>query len=684
MNNVWEQTIQSIKGVGEARAKLFRALGVETVGDLLTFFPRDYEDRTVCNPIFSCQPEEWTCIKALVGVAPTFVRTAKGLSLSSCTVYDQSGKMELVWFNQPHLSLQPGQEYVFYGKVSLKGRKKQMVAPIFESAEKEGVFTRALVPKYHLTARLSHRICTQTVRECLRLVHNTLPDLFSPAFRQEHSLCEINYAIEQIHFPKNTHALDMARRRLAFEELFLLSLGLQLLRGVRQTMAQKPFLHCEAVWPFISTLPFSLTKAQTRVVSEILTDLSGKKVMNRLVQGDVGSGKTVVAACAIYAAFCSGFCSLFMAPTEVLAQQHFATCSAFFAKTNLRVALLTGGMSKKKKEQLLSEAAEGQWDLLIGTHALLEENVTIPRVGLVITDEQHRFGVHQRALLSQKGEGAVPMLVMTATPIPRTLALTLYGDLDVSVIDELPPGRQKILTYAVDRTFRERVYRFLKKQLDEGHQAYVICPLVNPSDKLEVAAVTALVKEVSETVLAGYRVGLLHGKSKQKAEVMEQFSKGEIQVLISTTVVEVGVNVPNATILIVENAERFGLSQLHQLRGRVGRGTTQSYCILFCETQGEVAQQRMQIMTKTNDGFVIAQKDMELRGVGDFFGTRQHGLPELKIANLFTDQALLMEARDAARTLLQQDPHLQSLDHFYLKKRMEQFFSQQKTGFTFN
>ena len=679
-----EKSIQYVKGVGEQRAKLFRSLGVETVWDMLYFFPRDYEDRSKIIPIAQCREGDTVCIRARAEVNPREQRIRRNFSLFRCAVSDATGALPVLIFNQKYMAakLQRGQEYLFYGKMTRSGHEKQMTVTEIEPVEQQGRLCGRILPKYNLAAGLSRKVCMSVIQNCLELTEGQLEDIFSAEFREKYELCEINFALEQIHFPKDAHSLSLAKRRFAFEELFLLGTGLRLLRGNRQSLTMKPFSKTDAVNEFVDSLPYQLTDAQRRVVAEILEDLKQPRVMNRLVQGDVGSGKTAVAACAVFAAAKSGFQTIMMAPTEILARQHFASFQQFFSSfPEIECILLTGKMKKKEKTAALEAAANGA-ALIIGTHAVLSEELQIPNLGLVITDEQHRFGVRQRAALSHGKE--TNMLVMTATPIPRTLALTLYGDLDLSVIDQLPPGRQLIKTYGVGESMHDRIYHFLKKELDQGRQAYIICPLVDPSDLLEAEAVTEYAEKLRNRELAGYKVDLLHGKLKEKDRVMEQFSSGELQVLISTTVVEVGVNVPNATVMIVENAERFGLSQLHQLRGRVGRGNHQSYCILICRSNSDIAHERMEIMSRTNDGFLLAQKDMELRGIGEFFGTRQHGVPELKVANLFTDSALIQLASKASSSVLEEDPELSRPENIYLKERIREFFSYESRDLVLN
>ncbi len=671
--------IRFVKGVGEARARLLMSLGIHTVFDMLYNFPRDYEDRSVLCDIADLKDGETVCVKAFADCAPREHQVRKGFFLYKFTVSDHTGSMEITLFNQKFAAqgIQEDREYVFYGKVSHGLYGFAMSSPEFEPAESAGENTCGIIPKYNLTAGLSRKVCSKIIKSCIQAV-GELPDIFGTDFRKNHGICEINYALSNIHFPKNAEALSIAKKRIIFEELFLLSLGLMKIKNRREDYTGNAF-SCTSSEEFIKKLPFALTGAQRRVIEEIGNDLKNTRVMNRLVQGDVGSGKTVIAAYSAFSANKSGFQACLMAPTEILARQHFETFSKLLPETE--ICLLIGKMTASKKKDALENIKTGKARIIIGTHALIEDNVEFCDLGLVITDEQHRFGVSQRAAISKKGKSP-HCLVMTATPIPRTLALTLYGDLDISQIDELPPGRQEIKTYAVGEGMRERIMSFLKKELDSGRQAYIICPLVDPSDKIEAAAAVEYMKKLAQGELKDYPIGLMHGKIKDKDKIMEDFAKGETKVLISTTVVEVGVNVPNATVMIVENAERFGLSQLHQLRGRVGRGSAQSYCVLFAHGKGEVTKERMKIMCATNDGFEISQKDMELRGPGEFFGTRQHGLPELKAANLFTDMAVLQKARIAAKETLSADSDLSSPEHIYLRKKMEGFF--ENSGISFN
>ena len=550
-----------------------------------------------------------------------------------------------------------------------------MTNPIVE-VEGRQLLTGRIIPIYPLTAGVSQGLLYKAEAQGLEACRHLLSDCLPDAVRQAHSLCHSGFAYENIHFPASPEALELARRRLVFEELFLLSCGLQMLRSRRRDVAG-PACRAADMEKFYKTLPFSLTNAQRKAIGEAVADMTSGRPMNRLCQGDVGSGKTMVAAACVWFAAQSGWQSALMAPTEILARQHYENLSPLFEKFGLRCALLTGSTKAKERRETLAALAAGEIDLCIGTHALLTEDVSYARLGLVITDEQHRFGVDQRSALSRKGSSP-HLLVLSATPIPRTLALIIYGDLDVSVIDELPPGRQPVDTFVVGEKYRLRLNAFIRKQVAEGHQVFVICPLVGEEDDLpdERKAVTAYARQLREKTFPDLRVSLLHGRMKagEKEKVMAAFAAGESDILVSTTVVEVGVDVPNATLMVVENADRFGLSQLHQLRGRVGRGKAQSYCVLLSDTQNPDTRRRLKALAATNDGFRIAEEDLKLRGPGDFFGSRQHGLPTLKAADLSCDMPLLAEARDAAQTLMAADPRLTAPEHAVLRRRIQALF----------
>lgn len=669
--------VRYIKGIGEARAAALEKLGITTLGDLIAYFPRGYEDRTQVRPIRELTAGESVCVRGMVAADLTAYRISGGRTIAKTRVVDDSGSLDLVFFNMEHRrdALHQGDVCVFFGKVEDNLRRKQMINPLFEPEGRQQV-TGRIMPIYPLTAGVTQGLMARAARQGLDACRELLLDVLPDEVRQAHKLCYVNYAYENIHFPASPEALEVARRRLVFEELFLLTCGLQLLRQRRRDVAG-PACRRMSMEPFYRRLPFALTGAQRRAIADAVGDMVSGKPMNRLCQGDVGSGKTMVAAACIWFAVENGWQTALMAPTEILARQHYQGLAPLLARFSIRCALLTGSTRAKERREILAGLADGSIDLCIGTHALLTEDVQYRRLGLVVTDEQHRFGVNQRAALSQKAEDP-HMLVLSATPIPRTLALVIYGDLDVSVIDELPPGRQKVDTFALGESYRPRVQAFIQKLAAAGQQIFVVCPLVGEPDQIpdERKAVTAYARQLQEQVFPDLRVAVLHGKMKprEKEKVMAAFAAGESDILVSTTVVEVGVDVPNATCMVVENADRFGLSQLHQLRGRVGRGKAKSYCILLSDSQNEETRARLKVMTQTNDGFRISREDLRLRGPGDFFGQRQHGLPAMKIADLSCDMRLLDEAQTAARQLMERDPELTDPAHRPLRRRIRQLF----------
>ena len=669
--------VRYIKGIGEARAAALEKLGITTLGDLIAYFPRGYEDRTQVRPIRELTAGESVCVRGMVAADLTAYRISGGRTIAKTRVVDDSGSLDLVFFNMEHRrdALHQGDVCVFFGKVEDDLRRKQMINPLFEPEGRQQV-TGRIMPIYPLTAGVTQGLMARAARQGLDACRELLPDVLPDEVRQAHKLCYVNYAYENIHFPASPEALEVARRRLVFEELFLLTCGLQLLRQRRRDVAG-PACRRMSMEPFYRRLPFALTGAQRRAIADAVGDMVSGKPMNRLCQGDVGSGKTMVAAACIWFAVENGWQTALMAPTEILARQHYQGLAPLLARFSIRCALLTGSTRAKERREILAGLADGSIDLCIGTHALLTEDVQYQKLGLVVTDEQHRFGVNQRAALSQKAEDP-HMLVLSATPIPRTLALVIYGDLDVSVIDELPPGRQKVDTFALGESYRPRVQAFIRKLAAVGQQIFIVCPLVGEADQIpdERKAVTAYAKQLQEQVFPDLRVAVLHGKMKpkEKEKVMAAFAARESDILVSTTVVEVGVDVPNATCMVVENADRFGLSQLHQLRGRVGRGKAKSYCILLSDSQNEETRARLKVMTQTNDGFRISQEDLRLRGPGDFFGQRQHGLPAMKIADLSCDMRLLDEAQTAARQLMEKDPELTDPAHRPLRRRIRQLF----------
>ena len=571
-----------------------------------------------------------------------------------------------------------GKKYRFFGKISNKYGKIDLTSPVFDEIEKKNN-TGKIIPLYPLTFSLSQNTIRKIIENGLKDVEEDggLKETLPKYILNEYKLEEINKAIETVHFPKEFADFEIARKRFVFEELLSTQLALlQLKNSNLKEHKGISFSKDAHMSDVINSLPFNLTKAQLRVLEEIDKNMEQDKSMNRLLQGDVGSGKTVVAMISAYKAVKSGYQVAVLAPTAILATQHLENFQKILKKFDIRCELLISGITKKKKTEILEKLQNGEIDILIGTHAMLEENVTFKNLGLVVTDEQHRFGVKQRTTMAQKGENP-DVLVMSATPIPRTLALILYGDLDISVIDELPPNRKKIETFAVTKALEDRVNNFVKKQVDEGRQAYIVCPLVEESEENDLQSVISLYEKCKTEVFPNYRIEYIHGKMKQKEkdDIMERFKNGEIDILISTTVIEVGVDVPNSSIMVIEDAQRFGLAQLHQLRGRVGRGEYQSYCILKYEGKGKNTRERMKIMTQTNDGFVISQKDLELRGSGDFFGTNQHGIPDFKIANLFTDIDILKLAQEAAIKIVNDDEKLEKPENDLLKELVKDKFT---------
>ena len=667
--------IRYIKGVGEARAKSLAKLGITDLRSLLSYFPRAYDDRRAYKKIVDLIPGENACVCAVIAGEPRLSRIRKGLDLIKLRAVDETGALELTYFNQSYLknTFHTGDAYVFFGRAEGTPSRPQMTNPLFE---REGAhqITGRIMPIYPLTAGVSQSMLYKAIEQGLAACVDELPDILPENVRLVYQLCHTRFAYENIHFPTDDEALSAARRRLAFEELFLLALGLKLLRERRTFVAGK---QCKKVdlSPFFTSLPFSLTGAQRRAIGDIARDLTGKRPMNRLVQGDVGSGKTMVAAAAIYMAAKNGLQCALMAPTEILAEQHYRSLAPLLEPLGIPCALLTASTTAKERRALNERLRSGELSLVIGTHALLSPDVQYQNLGLVVTDEQHRFGVDQRAALSAKGDDP-HLLVMSATPIPRTLALMIYGDLDVSILNELPPGRQKIDTFAVPSSYHARIYAFLRKLVADGRQAYIVCPMVAENDELpdERKAVTAYAETLQKEVFPDLRIAPIHGKMKPKEKdaVMRAFAAHEIDVLVSTTVIEVGVDVPNAALMLIENAECFGLSQLHQLRGRVGRGRHKSYCVLVSDNKGEENKQRLKVMSSTSDGFAIAEEDLKLRGPGDFFGSRQHGLPSLRVADLSCDLSLLHETQSAAEQLLAADPALKN--HPLLKARVELLF----------
>ena len=681
--------VTQFPGVGEVRAKKLEKLGLSTARDLLLYYPRDYEDRRQLCAIREAPLGVRVCVRAMAAEHPRLARIRKGLELVQVKVVDHTGALHLTFFNQGYVerALRAGEEYIFFGTVEEQGRRRTMTNPIFERADRQSV-TGCIMPVYRLTAGISNHLMAALTRRALECAGEE-PETLPQPVRQAHGLAGLEFALRGIHFPADEEALALSRRRLTFEELFYLSVGLAFLKRRREQHGPGLAIPARPWAEFRALLPFEPTGAQRRVMEETAGDLASGRPMNRLVQGDVGSGKTAVAAYTAWLTAKAGLQAALMAPTEVLAEQHARSLTALLEPAGVRVGLLTGALTAAERERTRRALAAGEIDLAVGTHALISRSVSFRSLALMIADEQHRFGVTQRAALAEKGGGAVHphVLVMSATPIPRTLALILYGDLDVSVIDQLPPGRTPVATYVIREDKRARMYGFVRRQVEEGRQVYIVCPAVeeNPDaalpgeegSGLDLKAVKSYAQRLQEQVFPDLRVGILHGKMRprEKEAAMAAFAAGETQILVSTTVVEVGVDVPNASLMVVENADRFGLSQLHQLRGRVGRGRHQSYCVLVTSTRSPEAMQRLRTLASTTDGFQIAEEDLKLRGPGDFFGSRQHGLPQMQIADLAGDMRVLAEARQAAETLLERDPELSRPENRPVLERVRRLFA---------
>lgn len=659
--NLYEIDVRNIKGVGDVKAKQLLRLGISSVGDLLTHYPVRFEDRTEVTPVTNLSDGSMACVTGIVtsSVSESYIR--KGLISYKFTVSDDSGSMCCTFFNNKYIKsyLRPGAEYSFWGKVFKKGRKAEMTPSEFEESSLS-FCTKNIVPVYPLTSGISQKFMRSIVMEALKEYSGYIEENIPYEIKEKYELCGKEFSVLNIHFPHDAKSLEISRKRLVFEEFFILQISLRRMKSLCKKETGIHFSNTD-ISPLLSKLSFSLTFAQRRAVQDIINDFSCGYRMNRLIQGDVGSGKTVVAACAMFLAAKNGYQSAMMAPTEVLASQHYNDLSPLLEDCGFRCALLTGSKTPKQKEYIYKGLKNGDIDIIFGTHALLTDKVVFANAALAITDEQHRFGVRQRAVLSEKGGHYIHTLVMTATPIPRTLALIMYGDMDISVIDELPPGRQKIDTFCINESLRERLYGFIRKEISAGNRVYIVCPGVEDGEDSAVKSVNSMYKELKEKVFPDIPIGIVHGKMRpaEKEKAMADFSAGATKILTSTTVIEIGINVPEATLMIVENAERFGLSQLHQLRGRVGRGKTKSYCVLICDTYSEDTKKRMEIMTKSDDGFKISEKDLVIRGPGDFFGTRQHGIPPLKIANLADNMETLKKTSIAAEYILNQDFQLE-------------------------
>lgn len=674
--------IQYVKGVGEVRAKLLSKMGINTVYDLVTYYPRVYEDRTNIKEIKDFVLGEMVLFKGTVMSNITTRKIRKNLTIHSFFVGDGTGSIKITMFNQNYLknTIFEGKEYAFYGKVEGTSLRYEINSPEIVPAEKMYSIS-GIRPVYPLVKGITNNYVISLMNKFVNDKLN-FTEIFSEDFRKKYDLEDINRAILNIHFPASFLEIEKSRKRHIFEELYLLELALMSIKNSNIKQNGIIFSNVD-VSEFLSIIPFELTNAQKNCLNEILKDMNSNIVMNRLVQGDVGSGKTIIAALAMYIAVKNGYQAAMMAPTMILATQHYTDLKVLFDKLGIKTDIVTGKTTKKGKREIAEKLINGDIDILFGTHALLEDDIAFKNIGLVVTDEQHRFGVKQRMKLTGKAEN-VDTLVMTATPIPRTLALTLYSDLDISVIDELPKGRKAIKTNAVfvNENMEDRINTFVSKQVDMGRQAYIVCPLIEESEDSDLTAATELYENCKNETFKNYRVGFLHGKmkNKEKDEVMIAFKNHELDILVSTTVIEVGVNVPNATVMVIENADRFGLAALHQLRGRVGRGEHQSFCVLKTYNKSEKSMSRLKIMESSNNGFVIAEKDLDLRGPGDFFGIRQHGLPEFKLADLLKDVKVLKLATDAAKITLESDPALEHKGNLKIKQMLDYKFGEQLNG----
>lgn len=662
--------VRYLKGVGEKKSVYYEKLGIKTVYDLLYHLPRNYVDFSCPVSPPEAQNNENAVFRGTIVKKMPEHYIRKGLSIFKAVATDGTYDFIIIIYNNVYgfRALKEGTEYCFYGKVSGTPLRREISSPRIIKADSE-----PLQPVYPLTTGITSGAILTNMRQAIAILESQPFDSMPTNILIENDLMSLPHALKCIHFPKNTEEAEKARRRLAFDELLILQLGLLTLKKHEREKTSLIMKNVD-MSEFYDTLPFEPTNAQKRSVDEIIGDLQSEYPMNRLLQGDVGSGKTAVAAAACYFTYKNGYQSAVMAPTEILAVQHYNTMKKFLEPIGINVVLLTGSMTAKQKREVKEKLQNGEASVAVGTHAIIQKDVEFFNLGLVITDEQHRFGVAQRAALADKGNSP-HKLVMSATPIPRTLALIIYGDLDISIIDEMPKGRQPIKTYAVTDKMRTRVYNFLKNEIDNGSQGYIVCPMIEDSES-DLQAVKSYADNIRKNEFSDYEVGLLHGKMKadEKNQIMEKFKNGEIEVLVCTTVVEVGVDVPNATIMLIENAERFGLSQLHQLRGRVGRGSKQSHCILITNNTGEECIKRMKIMSSTSDGFKISEEDLKLRGPGDFFGNRQHGLPPLKIADIAADMKLMDLTKKIAQEITSKDPELKSREYSGLKLEVIRLF----------
>ncbi len=665
--------IQFLKGVGLKRAEILKSKGIDTIGALLRLYPRKYLDWTKITLVRNAPFFENVCVRAKIITPIETIETKRGITIYKFVAEDESGRFSVSLFNQVYLAnrLNVGSEYLFYGKFDGSFVLRQMGSPIIKEINYNGI-----EPIYPSSKSITSKTLEKLIKTAIATVE--MPDVLPENIRKENNLCDIKYALENIHFPKTKESFERAKRRLVFEELFCLQVALSVIK-LKSHKQSGCVLTNNTFDEFQNLLAFTLTDAQKRVVGECINDMQSGRPMSRLIQGDVGSGKTAVASALCFVAAKDGYQSALMAPTEILAEQHYKTLSKIMQNTGIKCGLLTGSLTKKQKTDIKAQLKNGEIDVIIGTHALIVDDVEFYNLGLVITDEQHRFGVAQRGKLENKGKNP-HRLVMSATPIPQTLAYILYGDLDISIIDEYPKGRQIIDTYSVDSSYRPRIYNYIKKFLNQGRQAYIVCPLVDENEELQMTSANEYYKELKNGVFKEYSLGILHGKmsAKEKEAVMTNFANGDIQLLVATTVIEVGIDVPNAVIMLIENAEMFGLSQLHQLRGRIGRGEFKSDCILISDNNSPDTQRRLEIIKNSSDGFKIADYDLQLRGPGDFLGNRQSGIPQMRIADIFADKQVLLETKKQAKKLLLEDPSLKNAQNADLRQEIIDLYKKMK------
>ena len=671
MDITLESDIKYLKGVGPKRAECYKKLSINTVKDLIYHFPRGYIDLTSCKSIKDACVGEVCAVAGRIAKKLPPARIRKGMTIFKAVFTDDEDDMTVVIYNSEYLfkSLSEGEPIILYGKISGNFIRKEISSP---TVFKIGA-SKAMQPVYSVTEGLSQTLVRSTVQNALSVINDRIYEPVPKDILKRQGMCSLAFALYNIHFPPDNYSMQTAKRRLVFDEFLTLGLGMMMLRGRNRQKTSNKLYRCD-IKEFYKNLSFELTECQKKSINECIDDMQQDRPMSRLLQGDVGSGKTVVAAALAYFVYKNKKQTALMAPTEILASQHYNTFKEFLEPLGVKVGLLTGSVNAKEKKDLNQQIIAGEIDVVIGTQALYQQSVEFCDLALVITDEQHRFGVEQRSSLSKKGENP-HVLVMSATPIPRTLALMIYGDLDISVLNELPKGRQKTETYAVTGKLRKRAFGFVRRELDKGRQAYIVCPMIEDNEQ-GLKSVKSYANELSQNEFSGYSLGLLHGKMKPKEKdmMMLRFKSGELQVLVSTTVVEVGVDVKNATVILIENSERFGLSQLHQLRGRVGRGSEKSYCILVTDSPTEECKKRLKIMANTSDGFELSREDLKMRGPGDFFGSAQHGLPKLKIADMSEDIEILKKAQEEAKRIYESDPELLNPENKGLRSLIKELF----------